>query len=568
MKRILLLSGLVLTGALGGTALLLAQRMAALESGWQSAMQAKGIQVKIGQPFSWQLFPPGLKAGDVLLQDSSGPLLRSKILKIQPGLADVMAGRAGELLLEQASLIYRSDADGHSNWDTLLQEKGSGLRRLSLHDSQLEIWSATAEKPLIAEIKKLQLKDMEKTDMPLTADFLISHQPSPQQNVLLESSLITTIHTGISKQLLLKNLKMNSTISSTQLPGVLQIKSGGDIAISSSTLHGKALQLDMSLKTPGAQDEKSIGLKADFQADLAHAKLSLPQISLQTGPYILQTQGPLEADWNSGVIQAKALAIRFSGADKKTRKLDIGELKLSGQPDKEKYAALFKGRVGEGRFELPLTATLSPDKIDITVTARLTQIDLVSLRSLLQDSIAQGTLELQGKLHLQGRSVQEIQSSAEGDMRLSLRNGVLGAINIMPALRSRLEDYASLLPNMQPADPAGKITALKTMQLEGSVKNGMFITSKATADMGPARLEAKGHYDSRKGLLDYDGSLHLHKELFVDGKSTLSLALQCRGNLQEEQLTFMEGLEADCKVNDDAKRDLLARALIQRFRSN
>ncbi|MDQ8036435.1 MAG: AsmA-like C-terminal region-containing protein, partial [Pedobacter sp.] len=331
-------------------------------------------------------------------------------------------------------------------------------------------------------------------------------------------------------------------------------------------LQSEALKIQASYKAPGMTDATasiSTAIKTDWRADT----LSLQKLSLISGNKQWQLDGDLKASLAEKSLHAERLVIRYSTSDKSpARELDISNLLLSASGEASQPQLSLSGNIGEGQFRIPLQAKLTPASADIKASLSASNIDIKNLRSWLDDKEATGHLDMEAKLEAAGQSWEGLQQQAAGNLKLTLQNGFLGSISIMSVLRERLQGYASLLPELAPDDGNEKGTALRGLEMQLSLKEGVLSTEKFQADIDLARVAASGRYDSKSGLIDYQGKLDLDRRLFT-GKNGLELPLLCQGNIKEEQVDFLGGLETDCKVDDKAKQDLLARALINRFRS-
>jgi hypothetical protein len=566
--RLLIPVALASLATLAGGGVLLQQGVSHAAATWQSAMQAHGVEVTLASPLQWQLWPFGLKSGAVTLRSKTdGALLNSPAALLTFNPADIFTGRAGALHLENASLIYRRHNDGSSNWDALLAENDKAeLRGIVLENATLDIWTPAAVKPLQVSINTLYWQDIGQSVMPLQADFLLSVQNSAQENLLLENTLHTEIHTAAGKTPQLRNMTLATTASSTGLPGTLLFNSNGNITLSPGGWQSDALRVTAEFKAPGVAGKIKAEAVTSLQSDWKSATLTLPKLSVKAGGQHWQTQGDLVARWDDKSLHAARLTVTYEATEKSaSRRLDISELKLITAYGNGKRQATLSGKIGAGHVEVPVTAALTPASMDISTNITAYQLELADLHSWLGDPEARGQLDLDAELHVKGQTLADLQQG-NGRLALRLQKAHLGAVSILPLLRERLQGYASLLPELATA-PAGaeKGTAFNDLQITLALKQGVITTEKLYADMALARLDASGSYNSNSGLMDYRGKLILDSRLFTNSKN-MELPLRCAGNLQEEQVDFIGGLETDCKVDEQVKQDLLARALMQRFR--
>lgn len=568
MKRILLISAGVAALVTTGAGIMLQQQASKAGALALANLRQTGLTVEMSQPLQWQFLPLGLKSGALVLKAANGEtILSAPSVFLALGPADIFSARAGELRLQDASFIYRRAADGSSNWDALLNdEHPAALRSLAAENSSLELWGAGAEKPLEISIKQIRFENMGSASSPLQADFLLSLQNAQGENLLLENSLNAEIKPQADKSWLVQGVALNSTVSSTSLPGTFIFQSNGDIRLMPEGLQSEALKIQASYKAPGMTDATasiSTAIKTDWQADT----LSLQKLSLSSGNKQWQLDGDLKANLAEKSLHAEKLVIRYSTSDKPAaRELGISNLLLSASGEASQPQISLSGSIGEGQFRIPLQAKLTPASADIKASLSASNIDIKNLRSWLDDKEATGRLDMEAQLEAGGQSWEALQQQATGNLKLTLQNGFLGSISIMSVLRERLQGYASLLPELAPAAGNEKGTALRRLEMQLSLKEGVVSTEKFRADIDLAHVAASGRYDSKSGLIDYQGKLDLDRRLFT-GKNGLELPLLCQGNIKEEQVDFLGGLETDCKVDEKAKQDLLARALINRFRS-
>lgn len=567
MKRLLLLAASATVLILSAASIFAAQRLSAAESAWLDKLQASGLQLSWQEAPRWQFFPPALQAQGLVLRSAEGELLRSASLRLKPDLSDILAGRMASLQLQDAQIFYQTRTDGSSNWDALLQQtQGQGLHEIRLLNTAISISSVDSNKPFLLTLKNLNLHDLDTPQAAVAADILFSRQENPQDNLLVEATLTSGLQWQRGQSLTLENLQLASTISSTRLPGVLSTQSQGKLLWQQGRLSSPALQTRVSYSLPGSTATHA-DIKTLFILDVAQQELSLQAFALSTATYALQA-ADLLTNMDAQQPELKAQQMTFTLAGKPSRALTLTDITLQPATSHSGHDFIVAGRLGKGRISLPLALTLTPDHIAASLNGDLQNIELADLRSLLRDNSAHGQLNAKFSLQLQGRSRNEIRDSASGNFSLTLKQAQLQGSNIMPMLRERLHDYASLLPEMQPADAAAdKSASLRKLHIRGSLQNGVLTTPEINADIGLARIQAAGRYDSRKRFMDYQGNLHLDAALFVTEKAGLDLALVCAGNFQDGQLSFAEGLATDCRVADEAKRDLLARALIQKFRN-
>lgn len=566
MKRSLITGAGIAVVALVGTGILASQKARKAEADWRADIQARGIKSEIASPLRWQLWPLGLKGGAIsLATGQGGKLLDSPAVFLSLGPADLFSNKSGILQLQDAAFHYQQNADGSSNWDSFLRNSGaSRLRGLTLENATLEISTANTSDPVSVSLPQLQWQSDKQS---LQTSFMISSQDESRNNLLVEGSLQTRILPQGQNGWQLKSTVLDTTVSSTRLPGTLVFRSSGDIRLQARTLSSEALNINAAFKAPGQTQDVAVDILASLQLDWQAGLLQLPALTIKTGKQEWQLKGDMVANRSDMSLQAGRISVtRKADGSSAAQGLDINGLSLKTTADNKSRLFHLGGKIGEGSFDLPVTTRLGVDSAKIAVTLTMNNIDIRNLRSWLNDGEASGLLTLAGNASTEGHSLSELEEKASGQLSLKLGNAQFGEVSIMPALRERLQGYASLLPALAENTAPEKGTRIRELQLQAKLGNGVFNTEKFLADIELARLDASGSYDRRKGLMDYHGKLVLDHRLFATA-GNLDLPIVCQGNLHEEQVDFVGGLETDCKVDEKAKQDLLARALINRFRN-
>lgn len=546
--------------------MLIAKKAQAARAGWQTEMQTRGFKAEMPDALHWQLWPLGLNGGALRLENQQGEiLLESPHVFLGLSVSNAFSAQAGVLHVQDAAMFYRRHSDGSSNWDNFFKDSGTpSLRGLILQNAHLEIHSPLSPSALSISIPALE---WQRPGQSLHADFLLSSVDESQNNLLIEGTLQTQVVAQSTTSWQLKNTTLETTLSSTRLPGILVLNSSGELALQTGSLRSDALKVRAGFKAPGQTEDLSADIQTALQMDWQTGVMALSSLSLKTGNQEWRLQGDMVANPANKTLHATQLAVIRKAAGTATeQRLDISSLSASATNAAGQHQLAFAGKIGEGRFDLPVTLRLGADSVSASASLDAGNIDLGNLRNWMNDQEASGTLALSVQAKTQGRSLNELQDKAAGQLTLSLRDAKLGTISVMPPLLERLQGYATFLPALAETANPEKGTAIRSLQLHGKLENGVFITDKFQADIDLARLDAKGRYDSRQGLMDYHGKLILDKRLFI-AKANLELPVVCQGNLHEEQVDFVGGLETDCKVDEQAKQDLLARALINRFRN-
>jgi hypothetical protein len=569
MKRLFIMGGFAvsfLVISLTAGSMLIAQNVQSAKTSWQTAMQKHGFTTEMPAVLQWQLWPLGLKAGSLRLSNQQGEtLLETPHVFVGLSISDVFSAQTGVLHLQDATFFYRRHTDGSTNWDNFLKSPDTPpLRGLTLLNAHLEIHSPLSTTAFNISIPALEWQN---TEHLLHTDFLISSIDESQNNLLIEGTLQSDVMPYGESSWQFKTAMLETTLSSTRLPGTLVFKSTGDLELQSGSLRSDALDIQAGFKVPGQIQDLTADIRAAFHIDWQKGVIALPSLRTKVGSHEWQLQGDMVANTANRTLQAAQLAvIRNAGGTAAEQRLDISNFSASAKTADGQHQFQLSGRIGEGRLDIPATIRLSADSAAISASVEASRIDLVNFRNWINDSDARGVLTLTAQATAQGRSLRELQDKAEGQLSLSLQDAKLGRISVMPPLLERLQGYATFLPALAKTANAEKGTAIRSLQLQSTLKDGVIITDKFQADIDLARLNATGRYDSRQGLMDYHGKLILDKRLFL-ASTHFELPIVCQGNLHEEQVDFVGGLETDCNVEEQAKQDLLARALISRFRN-
>ncbi len=569
MKRHFIIGGFAVTllaAVIAGGSMLIAQKAESAKTSWQTEMQKRGFKAEIPGALHWQLWPLGLKGGSLRLSSQHGEtLLVTPHVFLGFNISDLFSAQAGVLHLQDAIFFYRHRSDVSSNWASFFKSAGTPpLRGLILLDARIEIHSPLSPSALSVSIPTLEWQS---TEHSLHTDFLLSAVDASQNNLLIEGTLQTQVVPQSEASWQLKATMLETSLSSTRLPGTLFFKSRGDLELQAGGLRSDALNIQAAFKAPGQTQDMTADIEAALHMDWQAGLVTLPSLRIKAGNQEWRLQGDMVANTANRTLQASQLAvIRKAGSTIAEQRLDISGFSASAKAADGQHQFQLGGRIAEGRFDIPVTLRLSADSAAISAALRASNIDLINFRNWINDNDARGVLTLSAQATTQGHALHELQEKAEGQFKLSLQDAKLGRISVMPPLLERLQGYATFLPALAESARPEKGTAIRSLQLQGRLENGVVITDKFQADIHLARLDATGSYDSRQGLMNYHGKLLLDKRLFL-AKAHLELPIVCQGNLHEEQVDFVSGLETDCKVDERAKQELLARALINRFRN-
>jgi hypothetical protein len=211
---------------------------------------------------------------------------------------------------------------------------------------------------------------------------------------------------------------------------------------------------------------------------------------------------------------------------------------------------------------LPLSVDVSGEAPVAELRPDLQDIDFAMVAALLgADADVNGRFSLHGRLQLSGYTPHDWLASASGMLQAQVRDGRIGN-DADRALQEKLQDYHSFLPALAVPAPAGPGTLQLTS--DNGFSDGV-VHSRIDVTLDHARLQGSGDFDTARHAMQYRGALTLDKNLFAAPAAAVTLPFECVGNPREEQLGFIEALNADCGIPDDYKRKMLARALSRRF---
>jgi hypothetical protein len=113
-----------------------------------------------------------------------------------------------------------------------------------------------------------------------------------------------------------------------------------------------------------------------------------------------------------------------------------------------------------------------------------------------------------------------------------------------------------------------KGTTIKKLVIENTLEAGVIKTRIPVAELDKLSLKAEGEYNITTTDMDYSGKIKFDKAYFNEAKKPLELPFICQSRLSEENLSFKEGLETNCGIAPEAKREMLLQALKKRFLKN
>lgn len=246
------------------------------------------------------------------------------------------------------------------------------------------------------------------------------------------------------------------------------------------------------------------------------------------------------------------------------------QLEASAHEGKTSVTVL-RATSGKSSFSLPLTLDASGQVLVIDAKPDIRNMDAALLSPLMGNKPLTGQFSSKGNLHLEGSTLEAWQKSASGQLSFRLENGSSAGGNLMKGIMAKVDGYKSLLPELAPGAEKigeGEQTRIVLLDTESTFNKGIITTKLLALDLGKARISGDGHFDAGQQTLDYGITLNLDQSVFTGQGKGLSLPMECKGNLLEEQTDFFSALGDDCKMTDAAKSDIMSRALTRRFRES
>lgn len=258
--------------------------------------------------------------------------------------------------------------------------------------------------------------------------------------------------------------------------------------------------------------------------------------------------------------------------------LGLGK-KTAGKANRAHFSTDIEGR-GDSLFLRKLTLTLEQSTLhtEVAITAlrnspayalqtTLDSADISPVSRLFGEPELSGKVRASGKVQMQGESLADLLQSAQGESLVKLENGRLHGTNFMSGLLEKLGNYGSLMPELAAGanSNADKHTDIISLVASTSIDQGIIASKTFMVNLGKASIKGDGSFDAGQRIMDYTFNLNLDKSLFAARTENLQLPMQCRGNLAEEQLEFIEAFAADCKTDDKAINEIISKNLIKRF---
>ncbi|HEX6591070.1 MAG TPA: AsmA family protein [Moraxellaceae bacterium] len=574
--------------------------------------QQAGVKLALPDRLQWQLWPFGITLGALQLTTADGSALLEAgqaAVTLSPATLLGAEPRITALSLQDAGMHLLTH-DGHSNWQDVLEKLGSapdsGLQAIQLQKSYVDI-NGAATRIDIEQASVQRAQGQQK----LQARLSYNHLDESGGNLLLQGSLSATLSWLPQGGLRLADSQVGTDISSTALPGQLRLDSSGTLEWQQGRLRSNALKTVANYRNLSMAEPATATLHSVLDIDLAAARVALPTLKLAWRP----AQGPaVDADANLEVeaggafrvqdlvisthirdASGKALPLALQGraqGDWRQGRLQLDNTVLQSADFKaDSSAAVTLPALSRGLFQgeallQGMTARLQlqssgADKTRITVSvvpvaashglkASLESEDIRTAAALLGLPAAAGALAASVDLQSPQLGIDSLLQQARGHVSVNARQLQLPGNNPMQVVAEKLEGYQSLLPPLR-KDVLSAATQgpglIRTLQMETDVAAGVLNTRQLTIALEKATLKGSGQFDQQKQTLDYTLELALDKSLFADNRQAITVPMTCKGNLAEEQLTFIEALNADCKAADGAMNSLLSKALSRRFLS-
>ncbi len=466
-----------------------------------------------------------------------------------------------ELRLQGATLHWQTTDNG-SNWQALLahwRTRPASAMALRLDGSELH-WQR-ADTTQLVDIPALTLAaPAADGSRALAGQLRISHQQDGD-NLLLEQQLSARVSIG-DAGLQLHALVLSGELAGTLFPGVLAFQLRSDATLRDGVLALPAWQASGDYRRLGMEGAQpwagngALQLSADG-LELTKARIftgseTAPDFAA-SGDFALQPAAEgLRLEWQQGRLEAGALVF-----DTLVLQAALANGRL--------IAENLRATQGEGTLALPFVLDRDGGEPQLRLLPDFRGLPLAPWLALLGNGDgAAGRLDLKGELQLKGFSRAAWQQSAHGRLTLTLHDAALPAADLNGLLAERLQAQQAFLPPLATLAPSA--VDLKRLQLHNVLAEGR-IDSLVEADTGHARLEAEGRYDSTARVLAYRGVLTLLPVLFSEPARPLELPLTCGSDLAATGLEFLEALSADCRIEESARRELMAQALRARFLS-
>ncbi|MDP2228639.1 MAG: AsmA-like C-terminal region-containing protein [Moraxellaceae bacterium] len=526
-----------------------------------------GAQLQLAAPLQWQVWPPGLQAPALTLHAATenALLLEASGARISIDLPALLTGtvRAREILLLAPRIHVQQQADGRHHWEavlTHLQAQPATPTALRLLDGALVFAHANGT-PIETDIARLTLS-APATDggRKLDAVFSTSVQNATGDNLLLEQTLQANLHGRAGKTgLEWRGVRLQTAMAGTLFPGTLNLLSTGDLHWQDARVHSPKWQSEGDYKHIGMTESVRLKMSGGLDIDLAQQTLTLPEWMLEAAPSF-RAGGRATLNWRN------TPAIVWQDGTLAVSAVTLSGLALQATFSNSTLTVTqFDATPGSGNFSMPFTLAREDGAPVLNASLRISNAPLASFAAALGGSNkTTGQLNANGALRIAGLTMEQWRESASGQLQLDMQNAVLADRDINAGLVERLRGYQSFLPTLADIGSAPGDVDIRHLHIDNTAESGV-VTSKARIDTGHAIVTGGGQFNLKEQALSYDGRLALGKSLFADAKAGLDLPIQCRGNLIEVRLTFLEALSADCNIEDEARRELMARALKARF---
>lgn len=536
-----------------------------------------GATLVLDEPLQWQLWPAGIRAkGLTLLDANKQPLLKAESATASIQFRDLLQGSSGikSLSLDQVDARVDIAKDGSSNWDSVLkklvQTEGHALEAFDIRKMRMTWHFAQQKNDTLIDEARLSVSELASKKPVIEAEFLLSRLDNKGGNILLQNTFKTRAYQQ-EKGWLLKGTRLTSILSSTYIPGQSSLDLQTDLVLADHAISSPGFRAILLYKNMGMpQPEQAIltgSLDINTQEDLATVGNIVFKSSGKAASQLKAKS--LSGNWKSGEFSSRNLSF-ITFVDGKEYATPSGkEISVAFNLERADHNWLFNDvliEVDESQLKGNLHFGLEEDPhYQTTLTGQ--GVDAADVAALLRQSGLEGTLDIKMEFDGIGSDLASLLKNGKGKVSLKLLDGQIENLSIPAKLWERMEQSRSLLPDLAEVSPVidNKSTEVKSLVLESQLADGVVKTKTFNADFGQLSLKLAGDYNASTSDFEYQGQLLIEKSFFTDAKKPYHMPIECVGNLNEENLTFFEAMEARCGMTQEAKRETLTNALRRRF---
>lgn len=537
-----------------------------------------GAALTLDAPLQWQLWPTGIQAKGIKLLDAQNkPLLQAEEATAFIKIGDLLKGNSGisGLSLQQVDARVDIAEDGSSNWDTVLDKivhaQSHALDTFDIRKMRLTWHTSNQEQDIIFDDAHLAINELASNKPLIEAEFLTSRQDKQGGNLLLQNTFKTRAYKQKSGWLL-KGSRLTSILSSTYIPGQSSLDLQADFEIAEHTISSpgfRAIILYKNMNMP--QPEQAI-LTGSLNINAGESLLTIGNVIFKSsGKAASQLKAKsLAGNWKTGELSSQHLSLATFVNSKEYATPKGKELSLSCDLTRIENGWQLKDilvEIDESRLHGDLTITLEENGPHYVATLAGQGVAAADIAILLKQKGIQGTVDFKANLDATGSDIPSLLENGQGNLSLKLTDGRLTDLSIPGKLWERLENARNLLPDLAESSPVSDNTGtnLKSFVMVNKLENGIISTKNLELDAEQLTLKVSGEYDVKETSLSYTGQLNIEKSFFNNLKKPYVMPIECVSTLNEENLTFLEALETNCGMTQEAKRETLTNALRQRF---